>query len=166
MAGFDEAFERLIGHEGGYVNHPDDPGGETKWGITRRTARAEGYQGDMKSLARDDARTIYKRAYWERARCDQYDEAVAFQLFDISVNHGIGNGIRMLQRSVGVADDGIVGPITLAAIHNMNVNDTLMLLNSERLSFYTRLSTWDTFGRGWANRVAENLRYAAQDNGV
>ena len=161
--GFDEAFERVIAHEGGYVNHPDDPGGETNWGITARTARANGYTGPMRELTRRQAREIYRVAYWGRARADDYDPAIGFQLFDAAVNHGIGNAIRFLQRAVGVADDGVVGPQTVAAINAMQTTDVLARFNAERLDFYTRLSTWPTFGRGWARRVAENLRYAAED---
>ena len=161
---FDTAFERLIGHEGGYVNHPADPGGETNWGVTRRTARAEGYAGSMRDMTRNQARDIYHSAYWQRARADQYDGAIGFQLFDAAVNHGIGQAIRFLQRAVGVADDGVVGPVTLRAINAMSVTDVLSRFNAERLDFYTRLSTWPTFGKGWTRRVAGNLRHAAVDS--
>lgn len=161
---FDLAFERLIGHEGGYVDHPDDPGGETNWGVTLRTARGTGYLGSMRDLTRDQAKEIYRTAYWSRAKADQYDPAIAFQLFDAAVNHGIGQAIRFLQRAVGVADDGVVGTVTLAAVHAMSVTDVLSRFNAERLDFYTKLSTWPSFGKGWARRVAGNLKYAAEDS--
>lgn len=160
---FDDIFERVIGHEGGYVNNPKDPGGETNWGITKTTALATGYTGEMRALTRDRAKEIYRVAFWQRINGDQFPPAVAFQLFDACVNHGIGNGIRMLQRAAGVADDGKVGPVSLAAINAKPVTDLLVLFNAERLAFYTKLSTFDTFGRGWVNRVAGNLRYAAED---
>lgn len=160
---FDEAFDRLIDHEGGYVNHPDDPGGETNWGITLRTARAEGYTGTMRALPREVAKNIYYSAYWLRAGADQYDPAIGFQVFDIGVNHGIGNAVRMLQRAVDVADDGIAGPRTRAAVKALSVTDVLMRLNAERLEFYAKLSTFPTFGKGWVRRVAGNLRYGAVD---
>lgn len=160
---FSTAFDRLISHEGGYVNHPDDPGGETQYGITARTARAHGYRGEMRDLTRDQAREIYLAAYWLRAKCDEYHGAVGFQLFDIAVNSGIGNAIRMLQRAAGVADDGIVGPVTLGAINNHEPLALIVLLNAERQVFYTRLSTWESFGRGWSRRVADNLRHAVED---
>ncbi|CAM5288776.1 glycoside hydrolase family 108 protein [Eoetvoesiella caeni] len=161
---FNTAFDRLIGHEGGYVNHPDDPGGETNWGITLRTARASGYTGSMHDLTRAQAREIYRTAYWGRAKADQYDGAIAFQLFDAAVNHGIGQAIRFLQRAVGVADDGVVGPVTLTAVRAESVTDVLSRFNAERLEFYTKLSTWPSFGRGWARRVVGNLKYAAEDS--
>ncbi|TDX30771.1 putative peptidoglycan binding protein [Modicisalibacter xianhensis] len=164
MPDFNTAMDRVLGHEGGYVDHPDDPGGRTNWGITQRTALANGYLGDVRHLTRDQAKEIYRTAFWQRVKADQYDFALAFNLFDAAVNHGIGNAIRMLQRAVGVADDGIVGPVTLGAINAMCVDDALLRFNAERLRFYTKLSTFGTFGRGWVNRVAGNLDYAAQDN--
>jgi lysozyme family protein len=160
---FDQAFDRLISHEGGYVNHPADPGGETNWGVTLRTARAAGYTGSMKTLTREQARVIYRSEYWARARADSYDGAIGFQLFDAAVNHGIENAVRFLQRAVNVADDGAVGPKTLAAISSMSVTDVLSRFNAERLDFYTKLSTWPSFGKGWARRIVGNLRYAAED---
>ena len=84
-------------------------------------------------------------------------------MFDAAVNHGIGNAIRILQRAVGVADDGLVGQITLAAINEKSLDDVLVLFNAERLEFYAKLKTFPTFGRGWTRRVASNLRYAAGD---
>ena len=160
---FDVAFERLIGHEGGYVNHPDDPGGETNWGVTLRTAREAGYMGNMRDLTREQAREIYRTAYWQRARCDEFDGAIAFQVFDAAVNHGIGNSIRFLQRAARVADDGVMGPVTMTAVQAMTVTDVLARFNAARLNFYTKLSTWPSFGKGWTRRVAGNLNYGAED---
>jgi len=160
---FDEVFERTIGHEGGYVNNPKDPGGETIWGITIATARANGYASAMRYMKRDQAKEIYRKAYWERAKCAQYNSAIGFQMFDAAVNHGIGNAIRILQRAVGVADDGSVGKMTLGAINEKSLDDVLVLFNAERLDFYTKLKTFPEFGRGWTRRVASNLRYAAGD---
>lgn len=160
---FDQAFERLIAHEGGYVNHPDDPGGETNWGITKRVAMENGYSDNMRYLTRDQAKNIYRAAYWNRSRADQYDGAIGFQLFDAAVNHGIGNASRFLQRAVGVADDGVIGPLTIKAVNSMTVTDVLARFNAERLDFYTKLSTWPTFGKGWARRIVGNLRFAAED---
>lgn len=161
--GFDQIFDRCMGHEGGYVNHPDDPGGETNWGITIATARANGYTGPMRLMKREHAKEIYRKAFWERAKCSQYHSAIAFQLFDACINHGIGNAIRMLQRAVGVADDGAVGKITLGAINEKSLDDVLVLFNAERLVFFAKLKTFPTFGPGWIRRVASNLRYAAGD---
>lgn len=156
---FDEAFERLISHEGGYVNHPADPGGETKFGISKNAYP----DVNIALLTRESARQIYRRDYWDRAQAERYDGAIGFQVFDAAVNHGIGNSIRFLQRAVGVADDGAVGPKTVAAILAMTPSDVVQRFNAERLDFYTNLSTWPSFGKGWARRIAENLRHGAKD---
>ena len=163
---FQQIFDRLIGHEGGYVNDLQDPGGETNWGVTKRTAQANGYTGNMKTMTRQQAYEIYRRAFWVRYNCEQMPDAVAYQFFDAAVNHGFGNASRMLQRAVGVLDDGIIGKYSLEAINSNPISDTLMVLNGERLNFYIRLKNFDRFGKGWVNRVAQNLRYGAQDNEV
>ena len=163
---FQKIFDRLIGHEGGYVNDSRDPGGETNWGVTKRTAQANGYTGDMKTMTRQQAYEIYHRAFWVRYQCDQMPQAIAYQFFDAAVNHGFGNASRMLQRAVGVLDDGIIGKYSLEAINRNPISDTLMVLNGERLNFYIRLKNFDRYGKGWVNRVAQNLRYGAQDNEV
>lgn len=163
---FKQIFDRLIGHEDGYVDDPRDPGGETNWGVTKRTAQANGYTGNMKTMTRQQAYEIYNRAFWLRYNCEQMPDAVAYQFFDAAVNHGFGNASRMLQRAVGVLDDGIIGKYSLEAINRNPISDTLMVLNGERLNFYTRLKNFDRFGKGWVNRVAQNLRYGAQDNEV
>ena len=163
---FQKMFDRLIGHEGGYVNDSRDPAGETNWGVTKRTAQANGYTGDMKTMTRQQAYEIYHRAFWVRYQCDQMPPAIAYQFFDAAVNHGFGNASRMLQRAVGVLDDGIIGKYSLEAINRNPISDTLMVLNGERLNFYTRLEKFDRYGKGWVNRVAQNLKYGAQDNEV
>mgnify|MGYP001739632760 FL=1 len=163
---FIQIFNRLIGHEGGYVNDPRDPGGETNWGITKRTAQANGYQGSMRAMTREQAYKIYYSAFWLRYQCDKMPEAVAYQFFDAAVNHGLGNASRMLQRAVNVADDGIIGNMTIAAIKKMAISDVIMRLNAERIEFYCKLSTFATFGKGWIRRVAGNLKYGAIDNEV
>lgn len=157
---FDVAFDRLIDHEGGYVNDPNDPGGETKWGISKRS-----YPDlDIKALTREDARQIYRRDFWERIRGDRLHDGVAFQLFDFAVNSGIETAVRKLQRALGVADDGHWGPKSQAAADAMTESDTIMRLNAERLDFMTRLSNWKHHGAGWARRIAGNLRYGAVDS--
>lgn len=160
---FDDIFERVIGHEGGYSNNPLDTGGETNFGITLRTARANGYTGRMIDLTREQSKEIYRLAFWLRVRGDKLHPALAFQLFDACVNHGIGNGVRMLQRAAGVADDGAIGDVTMRAVQAIKPADMVMKFNAERLEFYTKLKTFSTFGRGWVNRVAGNLRYGAID---
>jgi lysozyme family protein len=156
---FDEAFDRVLGHEGGYVHDPNDPGGETKWGISKRSYP----HVIIADLTRDDAKRIYFKDFWKPLRADRLPDGVAFQVFDFAVNSGIGTAIRYLQRAVGVADDGWWGPVSQAATDAMTESDIILRLNGERLDYLTRLSTWSHFGRGWARRIANNLRYGALD---
>ena len=151
---FDQCFEKLIGYEGGYTLDPKDPGGETSWGISKRAYPAV----DIKNLTRDGAKDIYKRDYWDRAQCDKLPPTLAFLLFDAAVNSGIGQAIRFLQRAVGVADDGVLGALTLAAVQRLDTESLCARFLGQRLDFMTRLSTWDYFGKGWARRVADQLK--------
>lgn len=157
---FEDVFERTIGHEGGYVNNPADPGGETNWGISKRS-----YPNlDIPNLTRWAAQDIYRRDFWERIHGEQLPDGVAYQLFDFAVNSGIGTAVRYLQRAVGVADDGHWGPISQAALEKFSESDLIMLVLAERLEFMSRLKNWPTFSRGWARRIADNLRYGAKDS--
>lgn len=160
MVDFNTSFARLINSEGGYTWHEKDPGGETKFGISKRSYP----DVDIKGLDLARAKAIYYADFWLAGQMDKIDPALSFQVFDAAVNHGIGNANRMLQKAAGVADDGHVGPMTLAAVNAKSVTDLLMLFIAVRIRFWTKLSTWDTFGRGWANRAADDLVYAAQDS--
>lgn len=164
MSIYDMIFDRLMDHEGGYVNHPSDPGGETMYGVTKRVAQAHGYWGDMRRLPKSLAKKITEQSYYKAVKGDQLDRLIAWQLTDAAYNHGKRQAVKFLQRAVGASDDGLIGPRTLAAVAAMDKNDVVLLFNAERIEFYTRLRTWQTFGRGWARRVAGNLRFAAADN--
>jgi lysozyme family protein len=157
---FDRAFVELLGHEGGYVNHPNDPGGETNWGITIAVARENGYDGPMKDMDQSVAKRIYSAKYW-LPDFDNLPYSVAFQLFDAAVNSGVGQAVRWLQRAVGTADDGKLGSITLKAALEVDPAKIVLLFNAERLLFMTKLSNWPSFGKGWARRISENLRKGA-----
>ena len=150
---FDIAFAKLIGPEGGYTIGKNDPGGETKFGISKRSYPAL----DIDDLNIDDAKAIYKRDFWDRAQCDRLHPDLAFQVFDGAVNSGIGNSIRWLQEAAGVAVDGVVGPLTLRKVGDMEPSIIIARYNGVRLKFMASLSTWDVFGRGWARRIAANL---------
>lgn len=153
---FDAAFEQLIGHEGGYVNHPHDPGGETKFGITKRSYP----QLNLKKLSLQHAKIIYRRDFWDRLQLEQMPQQLRFQVFDAAVNSGAGNAARWLQAAVDVAQDGYIGSITLQAVALQTPAATVAKFNGVRLQFMTRLSTWPTFGKGWARRIAANLQGA------
>ena len=164
MSVFDIIFERLMLHEGGYVNHPNDPGGETMWGVTKRVAQAHGYHGSMRNLPKALAKQITEKSYYKAVKGDQLDRLIAWQLTDAAYNHGNRQAVKFLQRAVGVTADGLIGPRTLAATAEMDKNDVVLLFNAERIEFYTGLRGWISFGKGWARRVANNLRFAAVDN--
>lgn len=169
---FDQAFERLIGHEGKFTNDRQDRGnwttgvigkGElkgTKYGISAMT-----YPDlDIKSLSLQQAKKIYKRDWWDKINADQIDTALVFQVWDFAINAGMGTAKRKLQKAVGVVEDGMIGKQTIQAINNTELNDVLMKFNAERLKYYTSLSTWSRYGKGWTLRVAGQLNYAAADN--
>jgi lysozyme family protein len=151
---FDQCFDKLISHEGGYVNDPRDPGGETKFGISKRAYP----QVDIKNLTLGAAKEIYNRDYWDRAQCDKLPPSVAYVLFDAAVNSGIGQAIRFLQRAVNVADDGVIGPMSIAAVTRLDAESVCARYIGQRLDFMTKLTTWDVYGKGWARRLADQLK--------
>ena len=150
---FDEAFERLIGHEGGYVDHPADPGRATKYGITQRSYPGE----DIAGMTLVRAKAIYHRDFWLAAGCDSVPDGVKFDLFDMAVNSGTKAAIRNLQRAVGATEDGTIGSETLSAIARMPAARVAARFNGHRLNLMASLPTWPAFGRGWARRIASNL---------
>lgn len=160
---FQDALKRVLQHEGGYVNHPSDPGGETNYGITKATAQNYGYKGSMKTIPMDVVERIYKNRFWDALGCDNYPYSFSFQFFDAGVNHGLNNARKILQRALGVKDDGIIGAITLNEIRKQPQFALINLFNAERIKFYTQIGTFKTFGKGWMSRVSGNLKYAADD---
>lgn len=161
---FDDVFDRLIGVEGDYVNDPKDPGGETKYGISKRAYPAL----DIAGLTREEAKAIYLRDFWNPIEADMLPAAAAFQVFDFAVNSGIETATRYLQRALGVADDGHFGPESqrAAAVYAEKPEGEarlVMQLNAERLDFMTKLKGWPRDGKGWARRIADNLRYGVAD---
>ena len=95
---FPEAFDLLITHEGGFSSHPDDPGGATMYGVTEKVARAEGYTGAMRNFSLNDAKTIYRKNYWDACRCDLMPDQLRYPLFDAAVNSGPGQSIKWLHQ--------------------------------------------------------------------
>jgi len=153
---FDDAFQLLIGHEGGFVNHALDPGGMTKFGISNRAYPGE----DIRGMTLERAKVLYQRDYWGPAGCDAMPDGVKFSLFDMAVNSGVKPAIRCLQKAAGVEDDGVLGPVTLRAVAGMSTSKFIARFNGHRLQLMSSLSTWPAFGRGWANRIAKNLMEA------
>lgn len=154
---FDQAFDILLKHEGGFVDHKDDPGGATRFGITEAVAREVGYRGDMRDLPVALAARIYRERYWDAVRAEQLPAEVRYVVFDAAVNSGVGQAARWLQRAVGVRDDGVIGPQTLAAVAQHNPEALTRRFLSQRLRFMSGLANWPAFGRGWARRIADLL---------
>lgn len=152
-------IERVLAHEGGYVNDPRDPGGETRWGISQRNHPTL----NVRTMTRDQAVEVYRRLYWQPLHGDALHPAVAFALLDASVNHGLRRVVAWLQVIVGATEDGMLGPRTLAATQAADPVALVFALHARRLAFYTDLDTFNSFGRGWTRRMAQNLRHAAKD---
>ena len=158
---FDQAFARLIDAEGGYVCDPRDPGGETKFGICKRSYPAL----DIKKLDIGTAKAIYFKDFWQPLGAECHP-AIRYQAFDFAVNSGISTALRKLQQAIHVADDGHFGPVSRAALAALPPSDVLFLYLAVRLDFLASLTTWPVFGKGWARRIAQDLRYCAIDNEV
>lgn len=169
---FPQFIDRLLSHEGGYSADRRDPGNWTGGKVgdgqlkgTKFGIAANSYPMlDIKNLTRAQAVGIYRRDFWERAQCHKLPPAVAFQLLDGAVNSGIPQASRWLQRAALVADDGLIGPATLAAVRATDPNDLIFRFNADRMEFMTRRKNWPVHGAGWMRRIAANLRFAAQDN--
>lgn len=162
-ASFDVSVKRVLMHEGGFVDHPNDPGGATNYGITQAVARQHGYTGDMRNLPLDTAKAIYKADYWAKGHCDKMAQIVAYQHFDACVNHGVDQAAKFLQRALGVSADGVIGPQTLDALSKADPLKVASSIIAQRIRFYTNLGTWSIFGKGWVRRVAANAEYLADD---
>ena len=152
---FDTAIKHVLQVEGDYADHPADPGGKTRFGITEAVARTAGYRGDMRELPLDLAKRIYREEYWNAVRADELPAGIRLVMFDAAVNSGVGQAVRWLQRAVGVTDDGVIGPRTLAAVGALSADSVRMRVLAQRLRFMAGLPNWPAFSRGWARRVAE-----------
>jgi lysozyme family protein len=156
---YDEALHRLLAHEGGYTNDAADPGGPTNFGITivdyRKYVNGNATADDVRATTLDQARAIYRSKYWDALRGDELPAGIDYALFDYGVNSGIARAAKVLQRILGIADDGIIGPVTLAAMAGRAAVPVVNALCDERLAFLQSLRTWPVFGKGWGRRVAE-----------
>jgi lysozyme family protein len=154
---FEKAVQHVLRHEGDFVQHPRDPGGATKFGITRETlSRAKKRPAsinDVRRLSRKEAIAIYRQLYWDAVRADELPPGLDLATFDLAVNSGPTRAGKMLQAALGVEADGVVGPVTLGAARRADVPETIRRLTKARLGFLGRLATWPVFGLGWRRRV-------------
>jgi lysozyme family protein len=166
QSSYDRALAAVLEHEGGYVDHPKDPGGATNKGITlanfRRYVKADGTKADLKRLTTAQAAAVYRHQYWAPVSADVLPAGVDYAVFDFGVNSGPSRAIKFLQRVVGVKQDGRIGPKTLAAVAAMPPLKLINKLCETRLIWLTSLKTWETFGKGWTKRIS-GVRALAQE---
>ena len=161
---FEKSLEMLLHHEGGFVNHPKDPGGVTNLGVTK--AVYEKWVGrevsieEMKDLTHEDVAPIYKKNYWDKLRGDDLPSGLDFAAFDWGVNSGTGRPAKVIQRYIGSAQDGAIGPKTLALVKGQNTEYMIEEFGKIRQEFYESLKTFDTFGKGWTRRNKETTEKA------
>ena len=167
---FSRALPLILAHEGGYVDHPKDPGGATNQGITQRTYDEwRDYLGadrkGVRGISPDEVSQIYRARYWDAVKGDHLPDGLAYCVFDAAVNSGPARAVRWMQAALGVPADGVAGPQTLAAAQRCDVAGAIKSVCAARLAFMRSLKIWPTFGRGWAARVADieraSLTFAA-----
>jgi lysozyme family protein len=162
---FGLAFHALLKHEGGFVNHPKDPGGMTNLGVTKRAW--EDYVGhpvdeaQMRALTPETVETFYRERYWNVIGGDSLPGGVDYCVFDCTVNSGPRQAVRLLQRAARIKDDGILGPNTLNAVRSMDSRLLISRYTAARLDFLQKLPAFTTFGKGWVRRVREVESLAA-----
>lgn len=152
---FDKAIEIVFEEEGGYKDDPNDPGGETRYGIAKRYHPTE----DILNLTKERAKEIYRHDYWEKIKGDSLPPKVSVMLLDTAVNVGVSRAIKFLQEVLGIHNDGIIGHKTLDSVFNMNVNEILVNYAGKRMSYYKSLPTFNLFGKGWLARTNRVLKY-------
>ena len=161
---FEHCLKYVLEHEGGFVDHPKDPGGATNLGVTKSTwENWVGHPVDVeaiKNLTIADVTPLYKEKYWDKVRGDDLPQGVDYCVFDTAINSGPGRAAKFLQEAIGVTADGAIGPMTLKASKEANARQVIDAYSAARLAFLQELKTWETFGRGWQRRVTEVRRHA------
>ena len=160
--GFSDALAIVLREEGGFSHDPRDPGGTTNLGVTARVWQAWAQEiatdAVMRSLTPERVAPLYRAQYWDAIRGDQLPAALALVLFDFAVNHGARGAAVILQRIIGAAQDGAVGPATLATVNTyvarIGLAELVQVYSDARSAFYRRSDGFSTFGKGWLARVA------------
>jgi len=159
QSNFNACLVLVLKSEGGYVNHPADPGGRTNLGVTQKVW--ENWVGhpvteaDMRALTPTDVGPMYKAKYWDMIKGDDLPEGVDYAVFDLAVNSGAGRAAKTLQQALGVTADGQIGPATLAACKAADAGQLASEICEDRMAFLQGLPTFATFGKGWSRRVSE-----------
>lgn len=157
---FDKCLEMLLHHEGGYVWHEEDPGGETNLGVTKKVYQDWGGTKEMIDLTVEDVAPIYKKNYWDRCKCDELGSGLDWVVMDWAVNSGTRRVSKALQKACGAERDGVIGNKTLALANGQDVKYMIEEISVMRQSFYESLRTFKTFGRGWTRRNKETTEQA------
>lgn len=161
-AAFKDSLRFILRWEGGYVNHPNDPGGATNKGVTQKVYDAwRARQGlpkrDVRQLEDDEMQAIYEASYWLPPRCDLLQRQLDLVQFDTSVNMGVGRAIRFLQQALGCGVDGDFGPTTQKAVNTCDLGGTITTYCVARQAYYERLIVKNpklaVFRKGWMNRL-------------
>lgn len=159
---FDAALTAVLKHEGGFVNHPKDPGGATNKGITIGTLKRLGIDVDgdgdsdivdLKALRHEHVARVYRLFYWDAVKADLLPSGVDYTAFDFAVNSGPSRAAKHLQAALGVEQDGDIGPGTIAAMAKADPAKVIDAIYASRMRFLRGLKTWPTFGKGWTRRV-------------
>ncbi len=159
---FKKSLEMLLHHEGGFVNHPKDPGGVTNLGVTKKVF--EKWVGrevsieEMKDLTHEDVAPIYKKNYWDKLKGDDLPNGLDFAAFDWGVNSGNGRPAKVIQKYIGATQDGAIGPKSLTLIAENDPSKIIQYLYEQRQKFYESLKHFKTFGKGWTRRNQETLK--------
>jgi lysozyme family protein len=161
---FDDALKAVLKHEGGFVNHPKDPGGMTNLGVTKRVweqwVGGKVDEKTMRSLTPELVAPMYRKQYWDAVKGDDLPEGLDYLMFDFAVNAGPVRAIRTMQKAMGLTTDGIIGPKTLGVLKDSNREELVARFSDEKEAFYRALPTFSTFGKGWLRRVAETKTHA------
>ena len=159
ISNWQKSFELMLKSEGGFVNHPSDPGGMTNLGVTKATwenwVGRESDEAEMRGLTPEKVEPLYKKKYWDAVRADELPVGLDYLMFDFGVNAGPGRAIKVMQSAVGVTPDGGFGPLTLAAVQAIDPVELIEKFSQAKEDFYRSLGTFATFGKGWLNRVAD-----------
>ena len=159
QSNWNNSFNLMLKSEGGFVNHPSDPGGMTNLGVTKATwenwVGRESDEAEMRGLTPEKVEPLYKKKYFDAVRGDELPMGLDYLMFDFAVNAGAGRAIKTLQTAVGVTPDGGFGPMTMAAVQAVDPVDLIERFSQAKEDFYRSLTTFATFGKGWLNRVAD-----------
>lgn len=154
---FRDCLELVLKSEGGYIDHPKDPGGRTNLGVTQRVW--EEWVGhpvtekDMRELTPEKVAPMYEMRYWRTSYCEKLPRGLDLLVFSMAVNAGAGRSVKLLQDAIGVLPDGVIGPNTMAKINEANVETLIDKFSEARTAFYKGLKTFPVFGKGWLSRT-------------